>query len=311
VRASLTASGAVLAALVLTGGACGKGPPASVSVDRRIPYTATAELDVYRPPGRRGLPVIVMLHGCCGSRDNLSPLASRLAEEGAVIFNASWRGTDSDAGGYPGAYEEAACAVRFARATAPAHGGDPRRVTLVGWSDGALVAGVVADAGDDFAHGCRGEAAGATPDSFVGLGGFFGWAPAGDGSIDATYVNERTVRFFGGTPPDAATAWAAGNPYTHLGRNPRVPIRLVVGSDDPLLVDDQCFALAALAVGHPVSLNIAEGAGHQTVIAPQYPEGALAVRQILLAANGVDPAPGAVPPGHPFPCPGVRSGGSR
>lgn len=274
----LTGSAAVLAVLILAGSACGKTPSPRVAVSRTIPYTATAELDVYRLTGRSSSPVIVMLHGCCGSRDNLSPLASRLAENGTVVYNASWRGTDSDAGGYPGAYQEAACAVRFARATANAHGGDPRRVTLVGWSDGALVAGVAADAGDDYANGCRARAAEAVPDSFVALGGFFGWAPSGEGSINAMYVNDRTIRFFGGTPQDVPAAWAAGNPYTHLERNRRLPIRLVVGQDDPLLVDSQCFSLAAQAAGHPVSLSVAEGADHQTIIAPRYPEGALAVR---------------------------------
>ena len=279
--------GIVLIALLAAAGAgCGQGqsrdansavlPP--VVVVRGIPYTASAELDVYRPEGMSGLPVVVTLHGCCGTRDDLSQLASGLAENGAVVFNASWRGTDGGPGGYPGAYQEAACAVGFARAAAGAHGGDPRRVTLVGWSDGALVAGVVANAGASFDQGCRsrdGQLAG-LPDALVALGGFLGWAAAGDGHVDPRYVSERTVGYFGGTPDVVPDAWSAGNPYTHLGRNRDLQVRLVVGRDDPLLLDAECFSAAARTAGHPVTLTVAEGAGHQTIIAPRTPEGALA-----------------------------------
>jgi len=306
----LTSLGRVaLAATVLAVGGCRTAPMARVSVVRGIRYTEAADLDVFRPAAGRGLPVVVTLHGCCGSRSNLAPLAARLAENGTVVYNASWRGTDSAGGGYPGAYEDAACAVRFARATAGAYGGDPRRVALVGWSDGALVGAVTAAAGDDFAGGCRagGDAgtAEAVPDSFVALAGFFGWTPARDGTVGAPWVNDRTTHFFGGSPADVPMHWSVGNPYTHLERRRLLPIRLVVGQDDPLLVDSQCFARAARAAGHPVGLVVAPGAGHQTVIAPRYTEGKLAVREILLAARGVVP-----PPPPPFdlaaptgPCP--------
>jgi len=303
----LTARTVTVLAAALTGVACGSSPSpgagATVAVTRAIPYTATAELDVYRPEGSTGAPVVVTLHGCCGSREDLAPLARGLAENGAVVFNASWRGTDGEGAGYPGAYQDAACAVRFARATAPAHGGDPGRVTLVGWSDGALAAGVVANAAPDFDDGCLADGAGVLPDSFVALGGFLGWAAAGDGRVDAQFVNERTVRYFGGTPQDEPAAWAAGNPYTHLGRNPGLEIRLVVGREDPLLIDGQCFSRAARAAGHPVSLSVAEGAGHQTVLAPRTSEGALAVREILEAARG-EAAPAADPAVIAAACPG-------
>ena len=294
----------VLVAGTLASGACGKHPGREVSVTRAIPYTAAAELDVYRPQGITGLPVIVTLHGCCGTRENLNQLNYELAGRGTVVFNVSWRGTDSAAGGYPGAYEEAACAVAFARATAKDHGGDPRRVTLVGWSDGALVAGVAANAGDDFSRGCRVGGAKALPDAFVALGGFLGWQ-VGDGGIDPTYVNDRTIRYFGGTPEEAPAAWAGGNPYTHLGRNRALQIRLVVGEDDPLLLDDRCFARAAEAAGHQVGLTVVSGVGQQSILSPRYPEGALAVREILAAAKGEVPPALTVAAEPAGACPGT------
>ena len=51
----------------------------------------------------------------------------------------SWRLADTDGAGYPASFEDVACAVGVARAIGSAHGGDPERVVLVGYSlDGWL-----------------------------------------------------------------------------------------------------------------------------------------------------------------------------
>jgi acetyl esterase/lipase len=245
-----------------------------------VPYTAdAARLDVFSPSpvGAHPEPVVVTLHGCCGGGEDLFQLAYGLAEAGAVVFNPSWRNLP-DGGGYPDAYEQAACAIAFARARAADYGGDPTRVTVVGWSDGALMAGVAANG-----HSLCSEP-GAVPDAFVAVGGFLGWPVAGDGTVDPRYVNEGTVRWFGGTPEAAPEAWTAGNPYASLGRNQQVAIRLVVGRDDPLLADNLRFLEAARAAGLDASLSIAEGAGDQTVVAPRTREGKLTVQTILEVA---------------------------
>lgn len=263
---------------------------ADVRVTQDVPYTSTAELDVYARPGGRRLPIVVTLHGCCGTRQDLAALALGLAEEGAVVFNASWRNL-LEGGGYPGAYEEVACALRFARARGPAFGGNGERVTVVGWSDGALLAGVVANAGDDFAGDCLVEGETSLPDAFVAVGGFLGWPDGDVGRVDPGYVNDGTVRYFGGRPDEVPEAWAAGNPFEHLGKNRRLDVRLVVGTADPLVADNRCFHQAALRSGHRSHLVIVEGAGHQTVIAPRLREGEPAVAEILSAATGRAPTP--------------------
>jgi acetyl esterase/lipase len=284
----MTAPTAVLAAVavLLAGSACGSQPSdmeRAVRVTRGVAFMESARLDVFSPsvPSRTGAPVVVTLHGCCGSGEDLFQLAYGLAEAGAVVFNPSWRSLP-DGGGYPEAYEQAACAIAFARVRAAEHGGDARRVTVVGWSDGALLGGVAANGGARCA-GQNGHAA--VPDAFVAVGGFLGWPVAGDGRVDPRYVNEGTVRWFGGRPEAAPDAWAAGNPYAGLGRNPHVAIRLVVGRDDALLADNRRFLEAALGAGLDASLTVAEDAGDQTVVAPRTREGKLTVRTILEAAR--------------------------
>ncbi|MDQ3980584.1 MAG: alpha/beta hydrolase [Actinomycetota bacterium] len=274
---------AVLAMTVVQVGACGeKG--AVPRIERDLPYHDGVSADVHVPAAGGAVPVIVTLHGCCGGKHDLTALANRLATEGAVVFNASWR-SDTGANGYPEAYERAACAVRFARAQAPRYGGDPLKVTVVGWSDGALLAAVVANAGQDFSGGCRAASAQSDADAVVTLGGFLGWPVPEGGLIDPLLVNQRTTEFFSGSPEEAAHAWTAGNPYVHLGRRPHVEIRLVVAEQDALLEDNRRFAEAARQAGHPVSLIVTPAGGHQTIVAPRTPEGATAVQEILGAAR--------------------------
>ncbi len=273
----------LLALAVLPVAACA---PTSdgVTVTRDVPYSDAAVLDVYTTAGAQAAPVFVLLHGCCGDRRDLAQLARGLAEGGAVVFNASWHGLHEGAR-YPGAYQLAACAARFARWRAADFGGDPGRVALVGWSDGAMLAAVVAASGDYFREGCGVASAAADPAALVGIGAFLGWPAGADGVIDRRYVNDRTVAFFGGSPEEVPSAWASGNPYTHLHRRPDVNIALVVGAEDTLLADNLRFAAAARSTGHRVDVTVVPGAGHLDVLAASTAQGAATVRALLEIAR--------------------------
>jgi acetyl esterase/lipase len=282
-----------LAALVpLLVAGCGSPPPApEVTMTRGIAYTSGAELDVHARAGVPGQPVFVLLHGCCGSKDDLTPLAEAIAARGAVVFNANWTGVDRG-GGWPRSYQEAACAVRFARASAARFGGDPGRIALLGWSDGALLAAVVAVAGNDLGDGCPQHRVSALPDVLIGVAGFYGWPVAPGRAVDPYYVNARTIRFFGGTPAEVPGAWAAGNPYTRLGGNLRLEARLVAGDADSLLADGRRFLAALRRVGYRASLRVTNEGNHRTVVAPRLPAGRLTVEEAFAAATGATPPSG-------------------
>jgi acetyl esterase/lipase len=285
VRRRRLAGGPAVLALVAAVALASSAPARpGVRVRRDVAYTPTAALDVYAPAGGRELPVLVLLHGCCGSRADLSQLALATAAGGAVVFNAGWRSM-ADGGRFPGVYQQAACAVRVARASAGRYGGDPRRVTLLGWSDGAMLATVVANAGDDFDGDCRAPAGSALPDAVVGVGGFLGW-PVDRGGVPDRYVTPRTIRFFGGAPASAPAAWSAGNPFRHLGRNRRAAVTLLVADGDPLLEDNRRFLAALTAAGHRASLTVVPGGDPLTLISPRTDQGRSTVREALRVARG-------------------------
>jgi len=282
-----------LLALTLAGSARTAGPAVHTSASTAptlllaadVPYATGRSLDVYRLPAApdHPLPVVVMLHACCGDRSDLVKLAEATAAAGALVLNADWAGLDADAR-YPGAYEDAACAVRYARSAAAHYGGDPARVALLGWSDGALVAAVVALAGPRLHPGrCRARGVGARPDALVGVGGYYGWTLP----VPPRLVNARTVRLFGGTPTTASRAWHDATPYAWL-RSRIGPARttLLVGATDPLRADAVAFAAAMRRAGHPTAVVVAPPAGDQSMISPRTEEGRTTVREILATVRG-------------------------
>lgn len=262
-----------------------------------LPYVTGAALDVHLPPPAQNTagsapPTIVLVHGCCGDRSDLGKLAEALAESGAVVLNADWAGIDADAR-FPEAYEDVACAVRFAREQAAAFGGDPARVVLAGWSDGALVASVVAAGGDTFdARRCRHPDASARPDAVVGIAGFYGWPLP----VPARYVTPRTQAFFGGPPTAAAEAWARATPYSWLGTGTAAPTVLLVGTTDPLVADARRYTAALQRAGSAVRLIELPPAGDQTLLSPRTREGRRVVAEVLGAGIG-----GSVPVCDLFP----------
>src|SRR5262245_7192954 len=70
---------ALVALVPLLVAGCSSPPPPEVTMTRGIAYTAGAELDVHARAGAARQPVLVLLHGCCGSRDDLTPLAEAIA----------------------------------------------------------------------------------------------------------------------------------------------------------------------------------------------------------------------------------------
>jgi acetyl esterase/lipase len=236
-----------------------------VVVTRDLQYHPSAQLDVYRAGNPRDLPVLVMLHGCCGGREDLFQLAHEVASRDVLVFNAGWTPIPAG-GGYPEVYEQAACAVRFARSSAARFGGDGSVVGLLAFSDGALLGAAATLATPQFEGECplagRGD-----PDMFVGVSGFYGWQP---GYVVTT--PEIDV-FFGGSPAEAPRAWERGNPYHHLSTPSSSTLLLIAGAEDPLVADAACFDQALLDTGHDARLEIIGQAGHFELVSPRIPAG--------------------------------------
>ncbi len=136
-------------------------PKSGVTVTRDIAYGAHPRqvLDVYRPVDARRAPLVLFVHGgafVLGAKDvNEEVYANVLyyfARHGYLGLNIEYRLAPEFQ--YPSGAEDVAAAVAWARRHAPAFGGDPDRVVLVGHSAGGThVAGYAYDPGSRFATG--------------------------------------------------------------------------------------------------------------------------------------------------------------
>jgi len=225
----------------------GMSPPITVVTDLR--YSSAQELDVYalREPGP--WPIVVILHGMGDSRSDFSPLAKAIAPRGAVVFNVGFRADEVQR---PGGTEDAACAVRFARATGSEHGGDPARITVFGLSAGAVQGALVALAGDRFHGDCAVADVSALPAAFVGVMGPYDPALCpGDPRLALRQTDPAR--------------YEAMNPFTHLGGNPGLRVSLLHGADDRDVPPEGSlkFHEALTAAGYVATLILLEGFGHE------------------------------------------------
>jgi len=240
----------------------------------RVPFTELLVLDVYQPSGTGPWPIAVLVHGggwVGGERADIADLAALLATEGLVVYNISYR-TIALGGSYPSTFEDIACGVRFARATAGEYEGDGSSVALIGYSAGAHLSAVVALAGDEFAGDCRAEGGSALPDAFVGLAGPY----------DSDEFSPLLIPFFGGSLIESGEAWAAGNPYSYVDRRTELPIHLLQGTADGTVPQRFTieFATALETAGHVIDLTVVDGAGHRDMVDPAE-RGPLVVEAVL------------------------------
>ena len=246
-------------------------------------YTDEHVLDVYRPRGdSTGIPVVVMIHGCCGDRADLGLMPAAVAMAGAVVFNADWSGVKPETNFREG-YADVACAVSYAREHAHQYGGDPRRVTLFGWADGAMASAVVAAGGATTLKdpGCRARGKGGVPDGLVGVAGFYGW-PLPPSPV---FANDRAVEFVGGSPSTSPGLWRRASPYGWLASSLPRCATLIVGETDPLSADAVRYAEALQKTGHSVRLVVAPPTGDQTMLSLRTREGSITVRETIANAE--------------------------
>lgn len=240
-----------------------------------VEYADTYTLDVYAPEAIGPWPVIVAVHGLGQAKRDMGLLSKELAADGAVVYNIKANMFAPFIEGI----RQVACAVRFARATAAEHGGDPRRITLVGNSSGAHTGAVVAMAGDEFAGNCVATDGSAEPDVFVGYEGPYDVATTVYGQVDMTPLETEDPEL-----------WAAINTYSHIGGNPDLVVRLVHGQDEDFawydVTPDTSVALhdALADAGYDVELILVEEAGHGDLSTPTDAFEAT-VREIQLAAT--------------------------
>ncbi|WP_082578741.1 alpha/beta hydrolase [Achromobacter sp. Root565] len=102
-------------------------------------------LDVYRPPGATGAPVVVFFYGGgwrSGERADYRFVGDALAARGMVAVVADYRLYPE--AGFPAFLHDAAMAVAWTQRHIGAYGGDPERVFVAGHSAGGYIAAMLA-----------------------------------------------------------------------------------------------------------------------------------------------------------------------
>lgn len=210
-------------------------------------------LDVYRPAASGiDAPTVVFFYGGAwrhGARGDYLFVGEALAALGCVAVLADYRLFPEAR--FPAFVEDGAAALRWTRDHAAVHGGDPRRLFVMGHSAGAHIAlMLVTDERYLAAAGMQPrELAGA-----IGLAGPYDFLP---------FKSRRTAEIF-----DPPARWPQSQPINFVsGREP--PLLLMTGSDDDIVDPGNSTRLAAKVsgLGGKVELIRYPGEGHRSIIA--------------------------------------------
>ncbi len=255
--------------------------PDSVLVERDVVYgtdqvgSRALGLDVYRVSGRTATPVVILLHGGSGSKDDADyfEVSRRLAANGMVVFNATYVGGNprsySADGGLllRGALESVVCAVRYASAHAIDFGGDATRVAILGHSAGGYFGLLAALLGEDSARPWEGLPE--TPGSGISCA-------AADGNAEVTgFVGFNGAYFvfaFFGMPDADPALWEAVNPANYAELHPSLATHFLLGATDPSTPPrhvemTEAFSARRRALGFDAAVTVVD-AEHDFSFAP-------------------------------------------
>lgn len=216
--------------------------PKGVSVLKEVLYREVDGyklcLDVYLPSNfgpkhASGREAVVLVHGggwWQGSRENLAPLAARLAERGIVSTVVSYR--LAEAARYPAAVHDVRAAIDWLQHHSAEYEVDPLKITVAGSSAGGQIAALTGlTYGDpvlDENADSRGEGSGVN--SIVNLDGLsdFTTPMALKHENDPRKTPSSAERWFGGRYEDKKALWVQASPIRYV--NEQAPRTLFINS---------------------------------------------------------------------------------
>jgi acetyl esterase/lipase len=205
------------------------------------------KLDVYRPEGAAGLPVIVFFYGGSwqwGNRADYQFMAAVLAKKGFVVAVPDYRLYPEAK--FPAFLNDCAAASVFIITNASSYGGDARQVFLAGHSAGAYNAVSLA------LNGAFLEAHGSSPDALSGVIGLCG-------PYDFLPIRDPVIKDIFSPPSDIRLT----QPIT-FAREGTPPMFLAHGGADLTVLPRNATALAARLrqAGSVVETRIYPKLGH-------------------------------------------------
>jgi arylformamidase len=119
-----------------------------LNVKRDIPYTEPADprqkVDIYAPAGARNLPVVFWIHGGgwqTGDRTNVQVKPQAFVDKGFVFVSTGYRLLTNVE--MATIFRDIAKSVRWVHDHIAEHGGDPKRILVMGHSAGAQLAALI------------------------------------------------------------------------------------------------------------------------------------------------------------------------
>lgn len=240
-----------------------QSPRDGINVTRNVPYGrhSRQQLDVHSPSKvGSGRPAVLFIHGGAfmdGDRNRTDMIYSNIptyfAQRGIVGINVGYR--LGDAIGYPGATEDVASTVRWARENAPSLGVDPGRIFLMGHSAGAAHAA-------SYAYDRRRQ-----PSEGHGLAGLI--VLSGRVRADARPKNpnaQKVIAYYGTDDPQQLDDVS---PVSHVGPH-SVPTLIAWGEYENPLIDVHCAELVfrlAQAKNHAPPVFRLRGHNHTSTMA--------------------------------------------
>ncbi|WP_181686887.1 alpha/beta hydrolase [Halorhabdus salina] len=258
----------------------------SADIDRQtdVPFRETPErtleLDLYSPPGGAERPFVIFAHGggWIGGDKGYRPMFDELVDAGFVVADVQYRLAQEKQ--YPAAVRDVVAAVKWLRANADAHGIDPERGALAGYSAGAHLAALVAVAPDHESF----QPAAFHPDVPVAVDALVGYSGPYDFTESGTGDNPLVAAFFG--PEADAQTLREGSPVTHVdGGDP--PALLVHGTADGVVPyrSTEVLADAYRDAGVTVEVLTGDDAGHGMIDNPDWREQTLPKQRRFLTEH--------------------------
>lgn len=225
------------------------GPGPDVKILRDLQYRdepgmteaqrARCRLDLYLPTNARGFPLVVWFHGgglTFGDKNSPVEVAvgTRLARDGVGVAMATYRFAPEAR--FPDFPRDAAAACACLLRHGPAHGGDPNRLILSGYSAGAYITALI---GMDA--------------SYLREAGIDEKQVAGVIPISGQVVTHFTIRGQNGVPDYVTRPVIDVAAPCYHARKDAAPTLLIAGSHDmPMRMDENRYFAALLrSLGHP------------------------------------------------------------
>lgn len=214
-------------------------PPTTVKEIKNITYVQygnrALQLDLYLPKtaNKKLTPAIVFVH--CGGwkhgyRENFTPMAVRMAEQGYAAATISYR--LSPEAKYPAAIHDVKAAVRWVRAHAKQYGIDAQHIAIAGGSAGGQIASLVGVTNNEekFDPQMQSSKISSAVQAIVNIDGL------SDFTSDTALKYEDDPKknpsaagaWFGGRYSEKTELWEEASPINHISKN--TPPILFVGS---------------------------------------------------------------------------------